>query len=343
MTLFTKLGQFWARQILFQLFSVAFGLTPGLLPAFAKQRDIVQTRSSIPTEEPYAVLLGIAQDAGYPHAGCQKECCRDAWNDASLHRYAVSLAIVDPLSRERFLIECTPDFKLQLRLLDEMSWVPEKSSPPLDGLLITHAHIGHYAGLIHLGREVLGTQAIPLYAMPRLRSFLMENGPWNQLIDLNNIALQPLEANQPLRLNERLEVTPMIVPHRGEYSETVAFLISGPQRRILFLPDIDRWEDWERQIEEVIAACDVALLDGTFLADGELPGRDMSAIPHPTIEHSMKRFSSLPPAEREKIHFIHLNHTNPLLRNDASHPVRQQLEQSGMKVGQQLQIFKLGR
>jgi pyrroloquinoline quinone biosynthesis protein B len=156
-----------------------------------------------------------------------------------------------------------------------------------------------------------------------------------------------LQANVSVQLNERISVTPIPVPHRGEYSETVAFIIEGAIEgraiRVLFLPDIDRWEDWDRQIEQVIPSVDVALLDGTFLAEGELAGRDMSTIPHPTIENSLKRLAGLPEVDRHKVFFIHLNHTNPLLRAEAKHPVREALEKSGMSVGQQGQIFLLGQ
>ena len=290
-------------------------------------------------EHPFAILLGNAQDAGYPQAGCQKECCRDAWGEPTRRRFASCLAIVDPISKERFMLECTPDFKEQLRLLEELTWI---SPQRLDQLMITHAHIGHYAGLIHLGREVMGSQGVPVHVMPRMEKFLKTNGPWSQLVDLNNVELKTLAADQVVRLNERISVTPILVPHRGEFSETVAFIVECAGKKILFLPDIDRWEDWDRSIEEVIKSVDYALLDGTFLADGELPGRDMSTIPHPTIQHSVQRFSRLPPEHRQKIFFIHLNHTNPLVQEDGVHPMREFLKESGMSVGLQGQVFSLG-
>jgi pyrroloquinoline quinone biosynthesis protein B len=300
-------------------------------PSPTKQADL--------PKQPFAVLLGNAQDAGYPQAGCQKECCRDAWDDPARRRFASCLAIVDPISKERFMLECTPDFKDQLRLLEEMTWV---SPLRLNKLLITHAHIGHYAGLIHLGREVMGIQGIPVHVMPRMEKFLKTNGPWSQLVELKNIELKPLAADQNVRLNERISVTPILVPHRGEFSETVAFIVEGVEKKLLFLPDIDRWEDWDRSIEDVIKSVDYALLDGTFLADGELPGRDMSSIPHPTIQLSIQRFSRLQPEHRQKIFFIHLNHTNPLVRDDCEHPMREILKESGMSVGSQGQVFLLG-
>lgn len=282
-------------------------------------------------EAPFVMVLGIAQDGGYPQAGCAKECCREAWSDPSRRRFVVSLAIVDPLTNERWMVECTPDFPEQLDLLDRLAPpASDKRAPALDGILLTHAHIGHYAGLIHLGREVMGANGVPVFAMPRLRSFLESNGPWSQLVSLGNIELRDLRADEPARLNDRIAVTPFQVPHRDEYSETVGFRIDGPDRSVLFIPDIDKWEKWNRRIEDLIGEVDVAYLDGTFFADGEIPGRNMAEIPHPFVEESIARFSALPASERAKIRFIHLNHTNPALQPDSA--ARERVSASGLNL-----------
>jgi pyrroloquinoline quinone biosynthesis protein B len=280
---------------------------------------------------PFIVVLGIAQDGGVPHAGCDRKCCAAAWSDPKLRRRVVCLAIVDPQSQQRWIIEATPDFPAQLHALDEIA--PRRADQPkpaLDGIFLTHGHIGHYAGLVHLGREVLGAKEVPVYAMPRMQAFLEGNGPWDQLVKLGNIAIRPLQADQALKLNDRLTVTPFLVPHRDEYAETVGYRIDGPARSIVFIPDIDKWEKWDRRIEEVVADCDVAYLDGTFFADGELPGRSMAEVPHPFIIESMRRFAPLPPGERAKVRFIHLNHTNPGLREGSE--ARGAIEQAGFAV-----------
>jgi len=282
-------------------------------------------------DAPFILVLGIAQDAGYPQAGCEKECCAAAWRDPSRRRSITSLAIVDPLSRQRWLIECTPDFREQLQMLDDIAPPAQDTrEADLDGILLTHAHVGHYAGLIHLGREAIGADHVPVFAMPRMKAFLESNGPWDQLVSLGNIELREMKADTAIQLNDRIAVTPFVVPHRDEYSETVGFRIDGPNRSILFIPDIDKWVKWDRRIEDVIAEVDVAYLDGTFYANGEIPGRDMSEIPHPFIEESMLRFASLPAKERAKARFIHLNHTNPALRADSD--ARAAIEAAGMNV-----------
>lgn len=292
--------------------------------------------------EPYLIVLGIAQDGGFPQAGCEKDCCRAVWNSAALRRYVSCLALVDPDSGQRWLFDCTPDFRDQLKLLDDLA--PQGTAVSdrkvrLDGIFPTHAHIGHYAGLLQLGREVMGARSVPVYCMPRMRYFLESNGPWSQLVELQQIDMVRMVAGDRVAMNARLSVVPFLVPHRDEFSETVGFQIVGPQRTAIYLPDIDKWERWDVRVESLIGEADIAFLDGTFLDADELPGRDMSEIPHPLVAESIQRFQSLPERERAKIQFIHLNHSNPLLRADSE--ARQALEMTGMKVAEQAALFEL--
>lgn len=275
------------------------------------------------------VVLGIAQDAGFPQAACAKKCCAAAWKDPSLRKHATSIAVVDRKSGQRWLFECTPDFPTQLRKLDEFA-APTSKQPGLDGIFLTHAHIGHYTGLIHLGREVIGADATPVYTMPRMSKFLTNNGPWSQLVKLKNISLQAIENDKTVQLNERISVTPFQVPHRDEFSETVGFRIKGPNKTAVFLPDIDKWNKWNQKIEDVIRDCDVAYIDGTFFENGEIPGRDMKLIPHPFVMESIKRFESLEEEQREKIRFIHFNHTNPVMQPESA--AEGKVKRAGMKV-----------
>ncbi len=267
--------------------------------------------SNVIAADPYVAVLGVAQDGGFPQIGCKKVCCQRAWGDPSSRRHVASLAIVDPVSNERWLIDCTPDFREQLHLLEQIC--PSKTGLGINGIFLTHAHMGHYTGLMHLGREVLGAKSVPVYAMPRMRAFLETNGPWDQLVSLQQIVVNKMVAGQEIQLNRRLKVVPFPVPHRDEYSETVGFRISGPSKSMIYIPDIDKWERWDVAIEDLLLDCDTALLDATFFDVNELPGRDMSEIPHPFVVETMNRFEVLPPIQKKKVRFIHLNHSNPLL------------------------------
>jgi pyrroloquinoline quinone biosynthesis protein B len=261
---------------------------------------VAAQRTGATAPRPYTMVLGIAQDGGIPQAGCRKSCCT-----SGRHERVASLAIVDPGSHRWWLIDATPDFPSQLAAM-----AAEAPACSLAGIFLTHAHIGHYTGLMHLGREAMGTHGMPVWAMPRMRDFLTENGPWAQLVTLANIELRPLAADSTIALGDSLRVTPFRVPHRDEYSETVGFRIDGPRGAVVYLPDIDKWERWDRRIEDVTAGASAAYLDGTFFDAAELPGRDLREIPHPFIVESLSRFASLTAAERTRIRFIHLNHTN---------------------------------
>jgi len=286
---------------------------------------------------PFLVVLGIAQDGGAPQAGDRDH---PGWDDPAQKRHAVCLALVDPATSRRWLIDATPDFREQLHWLDVL--FPVDGKPGLAGIFLTHAHMGHYTGLMHLGLEVMGADKVPVYAMPRMREFLATNGPWGQLVRYRNIVLRPLADRTPVRLGDRLTVEPFLVPHRQEYSEVVGYRIEGPGRSVLFIPDIDSWEEWETQgtrIEDEIAGVDIAYLDGTFFADGEIPGRDMSSFPHPKIRHSMDRFAALPATERAKARFIHLNHTNPALVPGSE--ARRIITENGFAVAEEMERVDL--
>ena len=289
-------------------------------------------------DTPYVLVLGTAQDGGYPQAGCTKQCCQSLRSSGTIGSHVTSLAIIDPLSKQRWIIDCTPDFPAQLSLLDKYAPNHQNRSP-VSGIFLTHAHVGHYAGLINLGREIMGTQEIPVSAMPRCKTFLETQGPWSLLVKLNNITLLPLKADEPIVLNSRLTVTPFLVPHRDEFSETVGFIIAGPDHKVLFIPDIDKWEKWDRRIEQQITSVDRAYLDGTFFDNAELPGRDISQIPHPFISESITRFAKLSDSQRDKIHFIHLNHTNTALQPNSK--AQRTVDKAGMHIAQSLSIFKL--
>jgi pyrroloquinoline quinone biosynthesis protein B len=255
-----------------------------------------------------ALVLGIAQDAGYPQIDCEKTCCKAYYEGKRQKERVVSIGLIDRAHKKSFLVEATPDIVSQWQTLKEAC--PECK---ISGIIITHAHIGHYTGLMHVGREALGAKELPVYVMPKMAHFLRNNGPWSQLLALDNIVIKELSESKEFKLTNNLSLTPYQVPHRDEFSETVGFTFSGKDKKLLFIPDIDKWEKWEKDIKKVITNVDFALLDGTFYDNNELPGRDMSEIPHPFIVESIEQFKDLNEADRRKIHFIHFNHTNPIM------------------------------
>jgi pyrroloquinoline quinone biosynthesis protein B len=275
-----------------------------------------------------AVVLGIAQDGGVPHLGCRQPLCIRARRDPSASRRVASLGLVDSKAGRRFVVDATPDFAAQV---EDLGGVP-------DGILLTHAHIGHYLGLAQLGREVLGANRLPVYCTASMARFLKENGPWKRLVALGNIDVREVVPDVRFALTPSLSATAIRVPHRDEDSDTVAYLVSGPRHELLWLPDIDKWEKWDRSIEELVARKGLlAFLDGTFFSADEIPGRAIRDIPHPLVPETVSRFGAAPRGPA-KVLFVHLNHTNRLLWDAAA---RRELEGRGFGIAEQGSRFPL--
>lgn len=283
----------------------------------------------------YITVLGIAQDAGFPQINCEKDCCKAFYDGTESKKLVSCLGLVDLESKSKWLFDATPDISQQTQNLKENHLDNGKI---VDGVFLTHAHIGHYTGLMYFGREALGANGIPVYAMSKMKEYLKNNGPWSQLVSLNNIELKLIKHDSTVALNSKLKVTPFLVPHRDEYSETVGYRIEGKNKSALFIPDIDKWHVWERNIIEEVKKVDYAFLDASFFRDGELK-RDMSKIPHPFTTETTTLFENETIETKSKIHFIHFNHTNPTIKD--SHPLRDSIQNLGFRFAKEGAIYDL--
>jgi len=284
---------------------------------------------SAASAQPYILVLGTAQDAGFPHIGCKNEC-QQAFENPELKRFVVSLALVDPESKKWWMFEATPDMDDQLQYFHEQTNWEYEYLP--EGIFLTHAHIGHYVGLMTLGREAIHASNVKVYSLPKMKEYLKTNGPWSQLVSLNNINLIDCEADRKIELTKPLNVTPFAVPHRDEFSETAGFKIESSERSYLFIPDINKWELWNRSVVEEVKKVDVAFLDASFFQDGEIPGRSIEDIPHPFVVETMQLFSKESDGVKSKVHMIHFNHTNPILFDDGK---RKEVLENGFNLAEQ--------
>ncbi len=289
------------------------------------------------------LVLGVAQDGGYPHAGCTKRCCTMAWKDANKRRFITSLALIDEGTKRWWLFEATPDIKEQLEYFRQLTggvfpYLPE-------GIFITHAHIGHYTGLMQLGKEVMNAKEVNVYVLPRMKQYLEVNGPWSQLVSMKNIILkdvciledkQAIASSMGCKIADGIGVSAFRVPHRDEYSETAGFYIGLSNRKYVFIPDIDKWSKWKMDLKNVAEIADVLLVDGTFYDSQELPGRNITEVPHPYVPETIKLFDSVSQQKRKiltsKIHFIHFNHTNALMWDTVA---QEKVMKAGFRVAKQ--------
>lgn len=293
--------------------------------------------SAVPLTETSLVILGTLQDAGSPHIACTKDCCKELFQNPDQNRKVVSLGVIDPENKVSYLFEATPDISVQMKMLKQFGSKESKETP--DGIFLTHAHIGHYSGLMYLGKEAMNAKSIPVFAMPRMKKFLEESAPWSQLVSTSNISIRELAIGKSEQLTLNIAVTPFTVPHRDEYSETVGFIIEGPTKKALFIPDIDKWEKWKASIIEEIKKVDYAFIDATFFDAEEIDNRDIREIPHPFIIESMELFANLSAVEKNKIYFIHFNHSNPVLNSESKQA--KQVMDNGFNLAKIYDVFKL--
>lgn len=290
---------------------------------------------------PYVRVLGTVQDGGLPHAACDCVRCEAARTDPDRRRRIASLALCLPAAGTVYLIDATPDIREQL--VDPCG--PDGrvtggvDRAPVDGVFLTHAHLGHYLGLAFFGFEAIHTHGLPIFATPRMTEFLRGNAPWDQLVRLENVELLAIEPGSPVVLEDGVEITPLVVPHRDEYTDTVGLLVEGPHRSLLYVPDTDGWTSWDPSLPERLANVDLAILDGTFYSPDELPGRDVSAIGHPTIVSTMEMLESEARSTDLRVWFTHLNHSNPAL--DPASEASADIQRRGFAVLEEGQVFPL--
>lgn len=247
------------------------------------------------------VVLGIAQDGGMPHPGCTKPPCSDVLAGKRRAEKVSCLGLVNRELGLAYIIDATPDFPSQLHALT--------GGKAPDGIFLTHAHIGHYTGLMYLGKEAMAVKNVRVFGTKRMVAFLKSNGPWSLLLQNGYIDVRAIFPGLAVQLDAGLRVTPILVPHRDEFTDTVGFLIEGPRAKALFIPDIDKWEKWDRGLHDFANDVDYLFLDGTFASMDELPGRDISQVPHPLMSETRALLKDT----RAKLWFIHLNHSNPAI------------------------------
>ena len=244
-------------------------------------------------------VLGSGQDGGLPQLGSSHPLDEAARRGGLPARTASSLLV--ETTGGRLLLDASVDLRSQ--------WNGQVGLP--DAVVLTHGHMGHYTGLVHFGKEAADTERLPVLVTPAMATFLRTHEPWRTLVREHldvRVGFEHRVWDTTIRL--------IPVPHRAEHTDTVAVSVGGD---LLYLPDIDSWEQWP-DAGPVVADHAVAFLDATFWDADEVPGRDIDHIPHPLVPDTLERFVGLD----TRIVLTHLNHTNPLCdpASSASHRVK---------------------
>lgn len=233
-------------------------------------------------------ILGNGQDAGAPYPGCS---CPQCGAGISAHGPAITVS----KGEKTLLIDAPHDI---IRMIDLR--IP-------DAILLTHAHIGHYGGLFFLGKESYNTEEFPVHCSKEMAEWLRGgNKAYHHLVERGNIEIDSFSTDEWIEI-EGVEVKPVEVNHRNEDADTVGFLFRDNGSKLLYMPDLDEWTEKE---DNLVREADIAIVDGTFYSEEEMPRSD---VPHPPVEETRERFEDTD----TRIVFTHLNHSNPLLDQES--------------------------
>ena len=272
-----------------------------------------------------AVILGIAQDGGVPHPECNCQTC-SIYSSSRIQLSPTSLGVLD--ENHLHLFDVSRDLSRQLRML------PNKEKKVTD-IWITHGHLGHVDGIGLFGREAIGAKGIRIHASKSMINLLEKTPRWNTMIQNGTLIPRQFDSGEIIETSNSISITAIQVPHRDEWTDTHAFIIKGPSKSILFLPDHDSWEETLRMVGEDTVLdwfqtleANVILIDGTFWSPNEINHQEQ--VPHPPILDSLERIGKKT-NESLDIQFIHLNHTNPLLISNSEE--NKVLQKYGWSIG----------
>lgn len=193
----------------------------------------------------------------------------------------------------------------------------------IDGIFLSHAHLGHVTGLLYFGKEAANTEEVPVHCSGTVAEFLAETSPYRLLIDRNNIDVREFSAGKAQNVMG-ITVTPVNVENKGYVpTDTYGFVIRTQDTTLFYVSDMDEWtEDAVARVRDA----DIAIIDGCFWSREEIERYEN--VPHPPIRESMERLEDID----TDIYFTHMNHTNPVL--DPESDERQQVEENGFTVAE---------
>jgi pyrroloquinoline quinone biosynthesis protein B len=290
-------------------------------------------------------VLGSAAGGGFPQWNCGCENCRDARaGQPGLRARTQESIAVSGDGDSWFLINASPEIRAQIEAFPGL-WPRAKRHSPIAGILFSNGDLDHCLGLLSL-RE---SHPLVAHATASMRDgFRQGNVLYRTLerfagqIDWQLVALGeeralgndgtglrvtalPIAGNLPLHLKGLRAAVP---------EDNVGYLIRDERTggRLAYLSGV---AGPSPELERACAEADVVFFDGTFWTSDELiaaglgtrRAEDMSHWPISGAGGSLQFLSRLP--ARRKI-FIHVNNTNPILREGSA--ARAEVDRSGVEV-----------
>jgi pyrroloquinoline quinone biosynthesis protein B len=292
-------------------------------------------------------VLGSAAGGGSPQWNCGcPNCSGLRRGDPGIRARSQASAVVSADEKQWFLLNASPDVRTQLESFAALHPRTLRDTP-LGGVALTNGDVDACLGLFVLRED----QPLSIFATKTVVQGLREHNVLTRTLERHSdhFTWTLLAADEPRPLvgaggPSGLSIEAIPVPGKvplhleGQMAPTaednVALRFRDPRgTTLLFAPSVGGWSE---ALEQAARTADLLLFDGTFFSDDELirlglgqrRARDMAHWPLGGAEGSLRWLAQLPC--RRKL-LIHINNTNPILREDAAE--RAELAAAGVEVG----------
>jgi pyrroloquinoline quinone biosynthesis protein B len=292
-------------------------------------------------------VLGSAAGGGFPQWNCGCENCRAARTGAPGVRARTQESIaVSGDGESWFLLNASPEIRAQIESFPGL-WPRAKRHSPIAGILFSNGDLDHCLGLLSL-RE---SHPLVVHATATMRDGFRQGNVLYRTLErfAGQIDWRVVTLGEEQALGSeatRLRVT--AVPIAGNLplhlktlrapsaEDNVGYVIRDERTggRLAYLSGV---AGPSAELERAVEGADVVFFDGTFWTSDELiaaglgtrRAEDMSHWPISGPGGSLEFLSRL--KARRRI-FIHVNNTNPILREGG--PERAELQRQGIEVAE---------
>jgi pyrroloquinoline quinone biosynthesis protein B len=293
-------------------------------------------------------VVGSAAGGGFPQWNCGCRNCRLARLDDGQARprtqESVALGAADG---GWFLVNASPEIRSQIESFDGL-WPRSERHSPIAGILLTNGDLDHCLGLLSL-RE---SHPLVVYATRAVRDGFTAGNVLYRTLErfAGQLEWRVLELGQEQPLGggaAGMSVTALPVPGKlplhleglraPSPEDNVGLVIRGQVsgRTLGYLSGVGGPSP---EVERIASEANVLFFDGTFWSSDELikeklgtrRAEDMAHWPVGGPEGSLAFLSRVPRGDGERRIYIHVNNTNPILREGSEE--RRAVEAAGLEV-----------
>jgi len=274
-------------------------------------------------------VLGSAAGGGFPQWNCGCPNCRGVRTETIKATARTQESVAISADGERwFLLNASPEIRQQLESFPPLHPKRPRHSP-VEAIVLTNGDLDHCLGLLSL-RE---SHPLTVYATERVRRGFSEANVLYRTLErfADQVTWRTLKIGSEDALTDDLTIEAVPVPGKppihleGRFAPDPEDNVGVRVREIRtgkILAYFSSVGGVSPAVQRAVTDADCVFFDGTFWSEDELPklglgdkrARDMAHAPLGGVEGSLATLGAL--RARRRI-LIHLNNTNPLLRDDS--------------------------